>query len=48
MYEAPGAALRKLRLALIGPPVLGLVENPLGGVSAQPIFTLGSRGETSR
>jgi hypothetical protein len=47
MCEAPGAALRKLRLALIGPSVLGLVENPLGGVGDQPIFTLGSRGETS-
>ena len=27
--------------ALIGPSVLGLVENPLGGVGAQLIFTLG-------
>ncbi|MDQ3911687.1 MAG: cation:proton antiporter, partial [Actinomycetota bacterium] len=27
--------------ALIGPSVLGLVENPLNGVGAQLIFTLG-------
>ena len=28
--------------ALIGPSVLGLVENPLEGVGAQLVFTIGS------